>query len=167
MFKKFSQNHTRTLLSRPVYESLDSASSDEDLDDKTSYDGNSLLYDQNTRKYRRLPFLIRWFVLIGLICLGAGLVLGYLVSSTVTRNSSPDKPKDTAGDCAVTPSRREWNALSFYEKSDFIRAVRCMAYPPSQARPDGALFDDFPYVRAEFGWRSKTCSFKCNGFSHF
>lgn len=86
-----------------------------------------------------------------------GLALGFLASNTLYYGNRVHGMSQESRDyCAVPLTRREWRTLSFLEKSDFIHAVRCMAYEPSKARPKGALFDDFPYARAQLGHRSKS-----------
>ena len=144
----------RNLWSRPAYESIDRPSSDEELEDATIHREYSPSRYPNAKHYGR--FSTGRLAAIGLCCLTAGLILGYLASIAVTPRLANDKSKESADNCAVTPSRQEWSTLSFFEKSDFIRAVRCMSYEASLATPKGALFDDFPYVRAEFGWRSES-----------
>lgn len=92
------------------------------------------------------------FVLAGLLCLSAGILLGYASGRNYPSVVRESEPKDY---CSNAPSRQEWSQLSLYEKSDFIVSVRRMAYEKSQARPDGALYDDFPYIRAEYGSQCK------------
>ncbi len=139
------------LWSQPAYNSLDTPSSDEELESETTHDDD---LSRRPKKAWLSRFSASKLALGGFLCLTAGLALGYLARGAVPQRLSEDNAKESADYCEITPSRKEWSTLSFFEKSEFIRAVRCMAYEPSKARPKGALFDDFSYIRAEFGWRS-------------
>jgi hypothetical protein len=48
--------------------------------------------------------------------------------------------------CVQPTVRQEWRTLLPTEKSDYIRAVQCLATKESRLRDNGTLYDDFPYV---------------------
>jgi hypothetical protein len=149
MFGKITKY--RDFWSHHAYDSLETIPSTADLDEE-KHDDDDVSQHRLRSRQDRLRQSPGKLVVIGILCLAAGLALGLLASTLARHPAQDEKPVD---DCASPPTRREWRSLSLFEKSDFIHAVRCMAYEPSKTRPKGALFDDFPYVRAEFGHRSE------------
>jgi len=110
---------------------------------------------------RRQSLGLRSLALVGMLCLGGGLAFGYLAGNRhhegqmMHMHGHHHAQELDSDDCSVAPSRREWSTFNLLEKSDYLRAVRALIYSPSVAGSNGTLYDDFPYVRAEFGRQSK------------
>jgi len=141
---------------KPSYQDLPSPSAEHDSDDDEKLEEQDLLQPSDLRRRRPRCFQlsVASFAVMGILCLATGLALGYLAGERHDgHNHQENKVQEDY--CAAPSTRREWSTLSFYEKSDYIHAVRCMSYGKSKTRPDGALYDDFPYVRAEHGRRCK------------
>jgi len=89
------------------------------------------------------------FVSAAAICL---LASGFIVGRLFNKLSlSPMSHGGQAIRCTGPQVRHEWRSLSTEEKHDYIRAVRCLHSTPSRIRPNGTLYDDYPYAHARHG----------------
>ena len=125
--------------SSPVYEQVEI---DEDLD------------HENNKKQREALGKVRVSIisiLVVILCLAAGWMAG-MFSKKLTAY-----PK-----CKNLHVRREWRSLSTPEKDDYIQAVRCLLSKPSITRPNGVLYDDYPYTHARVGGYCKNFSQRPN-----
>jgi hypothetical protein len=53
--------------------------------------------------------------------------------------------------CVNAPVRREWRSLSQHEKSEFIRAFRCLSRTPSSWVKNRTVYDDFAILHGGIG----------------
>jgi tyrosinase len=61
--------------------------------------------------------------------------------------------------CLQPTLRREWRTLSAAEKTEYLRAVKCLHDLPSGLNSEGRLSDDFPWIHFNVGNYGKYSSF--------
>ena len=106
------------------------------------------------------------FLYYGIIfCFSLFLIaLGRLSAQYFYDNEPHDRPT-TPSACRISPVRREWRSLSQNEKAEYVDAVLCLRTIPSKIRPEGLLYDDFPYIHARVAKHSMTpCTFEVEGY---
>ncbi|KAI4763195.1 hypothetical protein E4T52_04759 [Aureobasidium sp. EXF-3400] len=89
----------------------------------------------NNKKQRQALGKLRMSIipiLVVILCLAAGWMAAY--------------PR-----CKNLHVCREWRSLSTPEKDHYIQAVRCLLSKSSITRPNGVLYDDYPYTHARVG----------------
>lgn len=112
----------------PIYGQVDI---DEDLD-----------HDNNKKQRQALGKLRVSIIsiLMVILCLAAGWMAGVF-----------SKTLKVYPRCKHLHVRRGWRSLSTPEKNDYIQAVRCLLSKPSITRPNGVLYNDYPYLHARVG----------------
>ncbi len=85
------------------------------------------------------------------------IALGFLPAQYVHHNKPQNRPMAPSV-CRISPVRREWRSLSQSEKAEYVDAVICLRTIPSRIRPEGVLYDDFPYIHARVAKHSMTPS---------
>ncbi|RFU33979.1 hypothetical protein B7463_g2357, partial [Scytalidium lignicola] len=111
--------------SGPIYTSINAADSDDNID---------IVYHP-PRRVDRNP------VCILLISAVASLILGFLAG-----NISQILPTPRIFSCRNPVVRKEWRVLSFDERQEYYRAVKCLAARPSRLGLNGTVYDDFAWI---------------------
>lgn len=62
--------------------------------------------------------------------------------------------------CTDPIRRREWRQLGDAEKTDYIRAVKCLHSLPSRVSGEGKISDDFSWVHGHLGGFSQSIHFR-------
>ena len=93
-----------------------------------------------------------------IFCFSLSLIaFGFLSAQYSYDHRTHDRPM-TPSTCKMSPVRREWRSLSQSEKAQYVDAVLCLRTVPSKIRPEGLVYDDFPYIHARGAKHSMTPS---------
>lgn len=105
------------------------------------------------------------FVSIAVLCfVASGFILGTFFDKLLLSDGLNETQTIR---CTEPRVRHEWRSLSTAEKHDYIRAVRCLHSTPSKIRPNGTLYDDYPYAHARHGKHCGSSSGRESTFSEY
>jgi len=152
--------------SQPRYDALEPTEGKGSLDAEKLEEG--VMSRRETRFwYRRRHISLAYFIFIGSLIMIFGLGMGYLAGEVEQRRDAEIKAEGESKG-RVKPMepyncpdselslRREWSTLDKIEKREYIQAVKCLMALPSKTKPEGNLFEDFSFVRAQTGMHSKS-----------